>query len=188
VVIMMAPYVVEVTPIIYYNVKVLFNEPVDETTAEDLANYSLSNSGNIISAEQHSINKSQVNLTVAPLYGDYDLTVQNVEDVAGNVMEPQTISFTYLDIFEQTFDGNISIYPNPASAHFMLDVSPFNQLDKELRLTINNVSGQEIMSQSFTLQNGGNSFKINTSLLDKGLYIIKISSAGKTGVQKLIIK
>ena len=182
------PYVVEVTPIIYYNVKVLFNEPVDETTAEDLANYSLSNSGNIISAEQHSINKSQVNLTVAPLYGDYDLTVQNVEDVAGNVMEPQTISFTYLDIFEQTFDGNISIYPNPASAHFMLDVSPFNQLDKELRLTINNVSGQEIMSQSFTLQNGGNSFKINTSLLDKGLYIIKISSAGKTGVQKLIIK
>jgi endonuclease I len=182
------PTVVEVTPIIYYNIKVLFNEPVDETTAEDLANYSLSNNGNILSIVQHSINKSQVNLTVDPLYGDYDLTVQNIEDVAGNVMEPQTISFSYLNILEQVFDGNISIYPNPASEYFMIDISPLNQLDKELILTINNVSGQEIMSQSFNLQKGSNSYKINTSSLDKGLYFVKIYCAGKSGVQKLIIK
>ncbi len=182
------PTVVSVTPVIGTNIKVMFSEPVETTTAENLANYTINNNGVIESVVQHAFDKSQVNITVAPLSGDYELMVQNVKDVAGNVMEAQTIPFSHVGIDEQILDGSISIHPNPASDHINLNISPLNNLGRELSMTINSVSGQTIYSQQYNLMEGRSSFDVNTSFLDKGMYIIKINSAGKTGVYKLIIK
>lgn len=182
------PTAIEVTPVYGISVKVLYNEPVETTTAETVSNYMINNGGVIQSVEQHVFNKSQVTLKVSPLWGDYELSIQNVEDLYGNVMEPQTIPFSYVGIEEQIFEGDISIYPNPASDYIVLDISPMNNLDKELMMTVNNVAGQTVLTKQYNLQEGGNNFNINTSDLDKGLYIIKISNAGKTGMYKMIIK
>ncbi|MDZ7742092.1 MAG: endonuclease [Bacteroidota bacterium] len=95
------PVVVEVDPILSTNIKVLFSEDVETSTAEDLANYSINNDVVIESALQHAFIKSQVNLTVTQMpNADFELQVENIADMAGNVMDPQSIQFTYTGINE----------------------------------------------------------------------------------------
>ncbi len=184
------PTVFEVSAINDTIVKVVFSESVEETSAETIENYSINNNIDVLEAKRHSLQYSIVYLTVSDMEtGDYTITINNVEDLAGNVMEIDETDFSHEssginDLFNNT---NISIYPNPASGYFILNIPPSNNLDKELVLSINNLSGQTIIKKYYTLQRGGNNFEINTSMIDKGMYIIKISTAGKTGVQKLLI-
>jgi endonuclease I len=184
------PTVFEVNAINDTIVKVVFSESVEETSAETIENYSINNNIDVLEAKRHSLQYSIVYLTVSDMEtGDYTITINNVEDLAGNVMEIDETDFSHEssginDLFNNT---NISIYPNPASGYFILNIPPLNNLDKELLLSINNLSGQTIIKKYYTIQRGGNNFIINTSMIDKGMYIIKISTAGKTGVQKLLI-
>ena len=75
---------------------VVFNEVLDQATAETVSNYSLDNN---ISVTAASLNGSVVTLSVSPALtegGTYTLTVNNVADAAGNVMTtPSTFTFTY---------------------------------------------------------------------------------------------
>ncbi|NNG27943.1 MAG: Ig-like domain-containing protein, partial [Ignavibacteriaceae bacterium] len=62
--------------------KIMFSEMLDETTAEDENNYSLSNNINVFNA---SLSGSEVTLqTSTHSPGSYIVTVVNVEDLAGN--------------------------------------------------------------------------------------------------------
>lgn len=120
---------------------------------------------------------------------DYILIIENVEDMAGNVIEEGEAGFAHvLGINDLFTEANISIYPNPASDYFTLNIPSLNNIDDELLLTISNLAGQTILKRQYTMQNGGSNFEVNTSLLDKGMYIIKIRSGGSFGIQKLLIK
>ena len=172
-------------------VKVTFSENLDEESAETLANYSINNDISVIEAKRHSLQYSVVYLTVSKMVtGDYTLTVENVKDLAGNAMDMEETDFSYLgaginDLFSK---ANISIYPNPTSSYFTLNIPALNTLNNELGLTISNLAGQVIFEKHFSVLNSGSRFEINTSMLDKGMYIIKISSGDSYGVQKLLIK
>lgn len=76
-----------------------FNEALDKTTAETAANYSVTQGvGAPISVMQQS-NTSQVLLSFSNAFTDsttYIVTVNNVTDVAGNTINNDTISFTYI--------------------------------------------------------------------------------------------
>ncbi len=72
-----------------------FNEALDQTTAQNTGNYALNNG---ISVTAATLNGSAVTLTVSPALtegNDYTLIVNNVADASGNVMAPDTITFTY---------------------------------------------------------------------------------------------
>ena len=76
-------------------VEVTFDEQVDQTTAETIANYSVANL-TITDAILQSLGKTVQLITTAqdPGYA-YTVTVNNVEDLAGNVILPNsTIGFT----------------------------------------------------------------------------------------------
>ncbi len=76
-------------------VEVTFDEQVDQTTAETIANYSVANL-TITDAILQSLGKTVELITTAqdPGYA-YTVTVSNVEDLAGNVILPNsTIGFT----------------------------------------------------------------------------------------------
>jgi hypothetical protein len=76
-----------------------FNEALDKTTAETAANYIVTQGvGAPISVMQQS-NTSQVLLSFSNAFTDsttYIVTVNNVTDVAGNTINNDTISFTYI--------------------------------------------------------------------------------------------
>ena len=89
-----APFVANVVPA-DNTLGVVFSEALDQASAETVGNYSLDNN---ISVTAASLNGSTVTLTVSPALTEgntYTLIVNNVADVAGNVMSPDTFTFTY---------------------------------------------------------------------------------------------
>jgi len=89
-----APFVANVTPS-ENSLAVTFNEILDPSTAQNVSNYSLDNGISVTSA---TLNGSVVTLGVSPALVEgstYTLIVNNVADVAGNVMTADTITFNY---------------------------------------------------------------------------------------------
>lgn len=90
-----APFVASVTPSANA-VAVHFNEVLDATSAQNVANYSLDNNINITSA---TLAGSVVTLAVSPALTEgttYALTVNNIADTAGNTMSSaSTTNFTF---------------------------------------------------------------------------------------------
>jgi len=93
---------------------VLFNEPVDQTTAENAGNYSLT-AGSISSAVRDGSDPSIVHLTLsAPIGGSaslYTLTVTNVKDLAGNTIVNNGTSNTNCFALKAiTFRGHMGFF------------------------------------------------------------------------------
>lgn len=89
-----APTVSSVVPNDATTLTVTFNEPLDATTAQTVANYALDNNVTVSAA---TLNTNVVTLTTSALTEGtaYTLIVNNIADLAGNVMAPDTIAFTY---------------------------------------------------------------------------------------------
>ncbi len=93
-----------------------FNEPISGDNASQLSNYSFNTSIQVVSANRHAIQTHVIILRVTSVtVGVHELTVQNIADLSGNVMDPQSISFfsPYVDIAEVESEGGIKMYPNP---------------------------------------------------------------------------
>ncbi|RLD80784.1 MAG: hypothetical protein DRJ15_06165 [Bacteroidetes bacterium] len=180
------PIVSEVSPLSSTNIRVLFNENVEATTAENISNYVINNGVVIESVVQHTFNKTQVNLTVTPLSGDYEITVQNVEDLYGNVMEPQTFPFSYLGINELLLQGKVNVYPNPSVDWVNISFVSAEAFDLEINMA--DMSGRKLISMSYDASEGGNDIKLDVSSFDAGIYLLSLS--GEKGMlnYKLIIR
>jgi hypothetical protein len=93
------PSLVSATAISSAAVDVLFNETVDATTAQALTNYSASNGlGNPVSAIRDASNTSLVHLTFGtsiPNGVNCTLTVNAVQDIAGNAISNGTATFSF---------------------------------------------------------------------------------------------
>jgi len=180
------PTVVEVTPVMSTNIKVMFNENVDATTSEDTSNYSLNNGAVVESATQHAFNKAQVNLTVTQLSGDYELLVQNVKDVSGNVMEPQTIPFSYVGIEEQLLNGRVEVYPNPALDILNVNFTALKDID--LTLILNDLSGRVVKQANYSARQGQNNFIFDLSNIPKNIYILSIGGTNSSLKYKVVVR
>ena len=95
-----APNVVEAIPLSFTELEVVFNEVVDETTANQISNYLIDgNIGNPQSAELDAIEPNKVFLTLNNALTNntsYFLQVKNIKDEAGNVMTEQSVPFNLL--------------------------------------------------------------------------------------------
>ena len=89
-----APTVSSVVPNDSTTLTVTFNEALDATSAQTAANYVMDNNVTVTAA---ALSSNVVTLTTSALTegNNYTLIVSNVADVAGNVMAPDTISFSY---------------------------------------------------------------------------------------------
>jgi hypothetical protein len=95
---------------------VVFNEPVDQTTAETAGNYALDNMGAIAvtAAVRDAVDLNVVHLTLAAPMGAqaslYDLTVANVEDLAGNPIATGSGDEACFMVKELVFRGLFSFF------------------------------------------------------------------------------
>lgn len=94
-----APTITSSTVISSSIVDILFNEPLDATTAATVGNYSVNNSiGNPTTAIVDGSNSALVRLTFTGSFPDAianTVTVNGVKDVAGNAISNGTNTFTY---------------------------------------------------------------------------------------------
>lgn len=79
-----------------------FNEDIDDVTSEVVTNYSVDNSiGNPSSAVRNSLNHREIDLTFDSDFAeniDYQILVENIEDISGNAMQSQILDFQWQNI------------------------------------------------------------------------------------------
>ncbi len=96
---------------------VLFSENVEQTTCENINNYFVPGIGNPSLASQDVNNLSLVHLTYSTAFSEgviYSLAVSNVKDLAGNIISPDTLPFSFYngEAFDVVFN-EIMADPDP---------------------------------------------------------------------------
>ncbi len=78
----------------YNRVKITFNEAVDKAMAENIANYTIDNNLTVLKAALNETGTVVILTTAQQVVGTiYKITVQNVADVSGNVMDKYEVLF-----------------------------------------------------------------------------------------------
>jgi len=185
----LAPPTVEtVEAVLNTNIKILFDEDVEALSAENIENYAIDNGITIESATQHAFNKSQVNLTISSLMSgeSYNITINNIADLAGNIMEEYSSSFSYVGIDEIIDNSEVNIYPNPAEEKLNIDFKLLK--DSDIKVEIISISGQSIMSKTVSAKSGNNNLVLDVNTIPKGFYILNLKTSIGEINSKLIIE
>lgn len=151
-------------------IEVTFDEPVDQATAENVGNYNVLNDGINVSAAQLSAdNPAKVNLTLSAPIGNGEtisLQISAVEDLAGNVMETQTIDVFYVvpEVAEpkDLVFNEIFADPNPSVAG----------LPEEEFLELFNASDKIFDMKNWVLVNTSTPRTLSSMLVFPGEYLI----------------
>ena len=82
--------------------------------------------------------------------------------------------------------SEMRIYPNPAVESVNIQVA--SSKNEQVRLTISNLLGQVVYTESTQLYNGINYMKVNVSNLKSGVYVVNVKSNSGSTTQKLIVR
>lgn len=77
-------------------IKLTFNEALNQSVAETISNYELTGTSNVTAATLSD--ERFVNLTTSPALTEgesYSLTIKNIKDLAGNIMDNETITISF---------------------------------------------------------------------------------------------
>lgn len=160
------PAVVSAEALDAQTIRVVFDEPVEETSAETAANYSIGSGVGIPLMADRGAGGAEVILALAaPLTGrqTYTVTVSGVADLRGNVLTSGTASFFFgqgdaadpRDLVLNEF-----LYDEPATDNPGEFVELFNRTDKSFDLrqfTLNDGTGddQPVTDQAVFVEPGG---------------------------------
>jgi uncharacterized repeat protein (TIGR03803 family) len=86
-------------------------------------------------------------------------------------------------IAENQIEKNFNIYPNPATNKII--IANNGDLQKETFISIYNVQGEQVISNTFNYQN---SMDMDVSSLANGIYMVKIQTEKGLAVKKLLIQ
>jgi len=174
------PQFVSLTPISATSAQLVFDEPLDASSAELLTNYTLSPTlGTPTSAQLNAGNSAAVDLTWgSPFINNttYTLTFSNLTDLNGNALPaPQNESFTYLVPDEAAFRDIIlnEFLPDPSPAIGLPEVEfveVFNRSSKILDLsgwTISDASSSGTVAAGILLPN---EYAVLAAASDTGLF------------------
>ena len=158
-----APSIIETTVLSENSIAVFFSEDVELSSAENTANYSISNGIIVESASRHPFQWSRVNLTTSfHQGGNYEITVSNVMDEAGNLSSATQGSYSILGLEDYSVP-QLKIYPNPSIGSIFIEGIELNN-----ELEVIDILGKTLYkTRSFDS-------KLQLSLnLTKGVYFIK---------------
>ncbi|MEO1254109.1 MAG: lamin tail domain-containing protein, partial [Bacteroidota bacterium] len=93
-----SPLIVSIDVVSDTELNILFDELMDEGTAEDIANYSIDGGISIVAAILNDADRNTVTLTVSTLTSGEDriLMVSGVQDLSGNQISNTSLDFKYL--------------------------------------------------------------------------------------------
>jgi len=183
-----APQVSSIEVVADTIIKIQYSEDVEVVSAETINNYSINNGIVIKVADVHSIIKSQVFLSTSQLIGgSYELTIQNVADLVGNIMQdPVVLPFsTTYGLGENRSLANIKVYPNPS--HGMLNIEWISENPEILNINMYNVTGMKVHTESIRTS-GVETLRIVTGKISPGLYTLELKGETTVARTKVVIK
>lgn len=85
--------------------------------------------------------------------------------------------------------SGLSVYPNPVLGASDVQVTfEMNSQDADVQVQLFDLMGRQVVSQKMNVEEGVNTFSFSTSNLVKGVYIVRVVSAGERFDQKVIVE
>lgn len=177
----MGPYILDVTApeisaisvISATELDVLFNEPIDQFTAETVGNYSVDNGiGNPSIATLDGGNPSLVHLTFGSSFvngSQYQLTVSGVEDLSANAMTATVEDFIYVVT-------SSAGYRDVVINEFMADPSPVVGLAESEYVEVFNASNNFIDLTGWKLGDASSFGTVGSHIIGPGEYALLVPS------------
>ncbi|MBC8182337.1 Ig-like domain-containing protein [candidate division KSB1 bacterium] len=155
------------------NIEIIFSEQLNKTTAETISNYQI-NKGIVVSSAVLDENGQKVTLTTSPHSDDtYEITINNIEDLAGNQIATDTKYQYEYDIIRDTFevtDVQVIDYSH-------LDITFSNTVDPTSAQNISNYTiFSDVSVVSAVVDGSGDKVHLVTSQHLPDQYIIRISN------------
>lgn len=169
-----APQISSVSVLSATQLDVLFDEPVELTSCETEANYSVNNSiGNPSLATRDGSDPSLVHLTFATSFVqsvNYMLYVSNVQDNAGNAMTTDSATFQY-------FPLSTPVYHDVVINEIMADPSPVVGLPNTEFVELYNRSTNNFDITGWQFSDGSSTGTIGNYILPAGGYVVLCANA-----------
>jgi hypothetical protein len=111
-----------------------------------------------------------------------DYMISSGDDCAwiDNIVFPATT--TIISVNENTFDKNISLYPNPNNGSFFINT---NSTENPTEIIIYDIQGRQVYNKTYAPFS--KNIKINLNAKTPGIYIVKIKSENETLLKKIVI-
>jgi hypothetical protein len=154
--------------------EIKFSEFVEVATAVNINNYTVDGGiGNPQMATIDLVDSSKVILTFSTPFtngNNYNLTINNVEDRASNVMNPFTTNFLYFIPATASFRDVVinELFPDP---------SPVVGLPEKEFIELYNTSNEAFDLNSWTISDGSSAASLSTKTLAPNEYIIICATA-----------
>ena len=196
------------TDVDYYRVTTLTTSPKLQLTLTNLpANYNLylyasRNNGNIGNLITSSTSTGIANETITyntPTTGRlYYVIVQGSGGAFSNTqcytLTANTSSTNFIRPFENTAkntEGGIStetleLFPNPTSADVTIRFNASEEADYTVQVV--DITGKEAIRKIANCNQGDNTINVQTDVLAKGIYFVKISNETQSAVAKLVVE
>lgn len=163
------PQLISITASSVYETELLFNEPLDPTSAQNVNNYFVNNSiGTPQSATLDGNNPALVHLIFDGTFEDgllYTMNIQGIRDISGNLMPLTNGSFYY-------YYPVVPAYRDIVINEIMADPSPVVQLPEVEFVEIYNKSNKNINLQNWKLSDGATTGTFPAAMLFPDEYAI----------------
>lgn len=177
------PSVTSVAVLSNTEIDVKFDESVDATTAQNTSNYNADNGlGNPSSAVIDGSDPSLIHLTFSSPFTNgqtYQLTVQNITDLVGNIHTGSTNSFLYFVPDTPSFKAVVinEILPDPTPQVGLLDAE---------FIELHNVSTTKFFDlNGWVITDGSSNGTIGSYVLGPGEFVILCSTSNATNLNAL---
>ncbi len=97
-----------------------------------------------------------------------------------------TISVNDVGINEISSTLKANVYPNPANQELNIDL--YSQSQNTIVIELIDISGRLVLSEQYQISIGLNQKQINIDQVQKGLYMLKLSSENGVSTEKIIIQ
>jgi hypothetical protein len=112
----------------------------------------------------------------------YSLLVQS----SSSQFAPVTIGNTAPTAMEMTMMKGLKLFPNPVMHELQVQYDAPEKGD--VTISITDVTGRLRMRETFNSKAGGNLYRLNTSKLNNGMYIMQIMQAGSQVSKKFEVR
>src|SRR5690606_38534405 len=114
--------------------------------------------------------------------GFYTVTITNSN---GCSTTSAPFSYTMVGIADAFAEGiQLNVYPNPTRNHVTIEANS----SQELQVEVTSLFGQVVMRSVAPAVNGKVNYKLNTSSLSQGIYLLNLTSKNGKTTSKLIIQ
>ncbi len=153
--------------IIQYDTSALFTSPVQVIRYADTVTYNITDE--LLGFTTYHWRVASVSAIDTTVWNERSFTTGSGIGIEESALSPQ----------------NISIYPNPCRGKLSIEMN--SSSTGEIRLTLSDILGQQLINHEVQLKNGKNVHHLNLEGFSKGIYMLKLQDGSNTLTRKVIL-